>query len=67
MKITITIENDCGKPSEQAGAEFIDGEIIHTDNPEHHAPVGHDAGKPHQEGDPAGESDPEAEYWGENA
>jgi hypothetical protein len=40
---------------------FSDGEIVHTDDPHLHGPVGHEGGQPHVEGnvsDEADDSDP---------
>lgn len=55
MKITITIESDCAHGNEPT-IDLTDGEIIHTDQPELHGPVGHDSGQPHTEGDPDDEA-----------
>jgi hypothetical protein len=55
MKITITIDGDCGGAA--VTEAFHDGEVIHTDSPEIHGPVGHDAGQPHVEGDPGDEDE----------
>ena len=56
-KITVTVEIECeGCGGEQTNelerGEFIDGNVVSTDSPEHHGPVGHTAGSPDVEGDP---------------
>jgi hypothetical protein len=63
--VTVTVEIDCDCGEEpgvlQTGfgdeERWSDGDVIHTDDPEHFAPVGHDAGRPHVEGDPDDEAE----------